>query len=162
MNLPTIYNITDEFIQTFEQLQSMKEELTPESIENTLGGLSQLTAQNLGACLKEIETTVARMKEYEATMQERRKKLEKELQAYYQYIADGMVKCGYKKMFCPEFSISIRNNPEFVKISKDAIIPKDYHRVKIEVDKIAIKRALKQGVKIEGVELQRSKRVVIE
>ena len=165
MNLPQIYKITNEFLKTFEHLQSMEEELTPQCVHDTLGSLTPELAKDLGAALKNVEYEIAAMKDYETAMKSRREAIQKRLNSFYEYLVMNMEKCGYTKLSCSEFDISLRSNPESVSIDKDdSVIPNEYMReyVMREPNKIALKKALQNGEVIRGVKLVRKKKVIIK
>jgi len=162
MALTNIYAVTNEFIRAFEQLQSMEEELTPECIQDTLGGLTHELAKDLGAALKNVAIEMAAMRDYELTMKEKRLALKRQVQKFHDYLVTNMHLCNYTKISCPEFTISLRENPEAVAIDKGAVIPQDLKRIKYEDDKIAIKKAIRNGLILDGVKLVRKKKVVIK
>lgn len=165
MNLPQIYKITNEFLKTFEHLQSMEEELTPQCVHDTLGSLTPELAKDLGAALKNVEYEIAAMKDYEVAMKARRESLQKRLNSFYEYLVTNMEKCGYTKLSCSEFDIILRSNPESVVIDKEGChIPEKYFRQYTvrEPNKIELKKALQSGGVIDGVKLVRKKKVIIK
>jgi phage host-nuclease inhibitor protein Gam len=70
-----------------------------------------------------------------------------------QRLFEAMKQTGKEKFKTPFAAYSIRKNAAAVQIADDAAIPDEYFRTKREVDKAAIKEAIKAGAEIAGCAL---------
>jgi hypothetical protein len=77
-----------------------------------------------------------------------------------------MVRTGISKIESPYFKIALRNNPPSVVVDDPDAIPWEYQRQKPapppEVDKVAVKEALKSGITVPGARLVVGQSVTIK
>ena len=59
------------------------------------------------------------------------------------------------------FNPRARVGRDAISIVDESVVPEKFHRVKIEIDKLAIRDALKNGEEVPGIELQRGEALVI-
>lgn len=158
-----IYKITNEFFDSIDRLNDLEGEVPAEILQETFGALSEEIAINVAATVKNLELEVEAMKVYEADMRTKRKCLEAKIDSFKNYMLDNMIKNEMTKISCAEFSISVRNNPDSVRLLIDPRkIPMEYQRLKIEADLSAIKEDLKLQKELDFAVLEKKKRLHIE
>ena len=172
MNSLTLYQMTDEYVEAARSLAAMAEagEIDPQALADTLDGIRgalQVKAVHVAAYSKHldaqagvIDAELDRLRGYKAT-------LERQAQALRDYLHDQMVRAGITKIEAipgaPPFRLSIRKNPPRVVVDDEAAIPWELKRdvVKVEIDKTAIRDALKAGDAVPGAHIEQSERVEI-
>lgn len=167
MKLPTLYQMTDEYLVAFQQLQ--ESDMPPEVVRDTLEGLQYpieekstaiaQMARNMEALADQIKTAREQMLERESLLRKQAERLEG-------YILENLERAAIQKIECPYFKISVQKNPARVDIDEGALIPDRYLSIpKIpdpKPDKKAIKEALEKGELIQGCKLVRDNRLVIK
>lgn len=76
-------------------------------------------------------------------------------------LTNAMLEFGIEKIKGDTFQLSFRES-EAVEITDESIIPLDYQRVKMEVDKTAIKKAIKNNEFVPGAELVKKQNLQIK
>jgi len=158
-----IYKVTDTFFEAIDELRQMEDEIPQHVFQQTVGALSEESAVEIGGYLKNVQIEIDAMKQYEADMRDRRKKLEDFVGRFKEHLHSEMVRTSITKISCPEFNIALRRNPESVKITCPVDkLPFEYKKVYYEPDKTKLKEALKNGICIDGVTLARTDRIEIK
>lgn len=162
----TLYEIAAEYRQMVEVL--MDTQLDPQAIEDTIEAESfplQVKAQNVAYAIRNLEATAEAIKAAEKQMAERRKAIENRAQHVKDYLLRCMDLAGVKKIECPHFALSLRDNPAAVEVFDEKQVPQDYMReipARFEVDKTLIKQAIKDGYEVPGAKLTQGKRLEIK
>jgi hypothetical protein len=167
MTAITLFEIAGEYRDAAEKLAEL--DLDAQTIADTLEGLSgdlQTKAQSVVFMARNLEATAAAIKQAEADMAARRKAMENRATALRRYVLDAMQTAGIHRIECPQFRLSIRDNPGAVDIFEPALIPAVY-MTQPETpppvpDKAEINKALKQGADVPGARLARSKRLEVK
>ena len=109
------------------------------------------------------EAKIKEIKEEEKRISEYRKSLEKDLVKFKSYVSYVLQHTGLDKVETNVGKISIRKS-ESIKITDDAVLPKEYLTEKIEVkpNKVELKKAIKSGLVIAGVSLESKKNIAIK
>ena len=130
------------------------------------GGELQLKASNIALLVQNLEATAEAIKAAEARMTERRKAIENRASSIKAYVLRCMQAAAITKIECPEFRISVKNNPGRIVIDDENAIPIAYLRQPEPPppapDKKAIMDDIKQGVIIDGCHLEQSQRLEIK
>jgi hypothetical protein len=126
----------------------------------------EVKAQNVAYAIRNLEASAAAIKEAEAQMAERRKRIEKRAESIKEYLKMCMEVAGVNKIDCPHFALSIAKNPPSVEIDEPGLLP---YRFTIQPpmppavpDKAAIKAALKAGEDVPGARLTAGTRLSIK
>lgn len=147
-----LYELTSDF----QQIQSLIEE-GQEGLEDTLESINLAIddkLENIGKVIKNIEGEVAAFKAEEKRLAERRKTLENEIKNLKLYAEQQLKEMGERKVKAGTFTFSIQKNPASVRVEDERMIPKSFFvEVAPKLDKSTIKKMLKDGEKIPGVEL---------
>ena len=166
-NLPTLYQLTDDYLQAFQRLQEA--DLPEEALRDTLEGLQYPLEQKSTAVAqmaRNMEALAAQIKAAEQDMDTRRNAIEDRAARLRAYLKDCMEKAGMTKIDSPWFTLSIKKNPPALEVAPGAAIPDRWKRIppipEPELDKAAIKEALKAGELIDGCRLVQSTRLDIK
>lgn len=166
MNI-TLYQLADEYVEALRAMAEM--ELDEQTVADTLEGLSgelQVKATNVAMFVRNLEATADAIKAAEQQMAARRKAIENRAKRIRDYIQSQMEKTGISKIECPYFKLAIRDNPPSVVVDNADAIPEEYMRQPETPppapDKKMIGDALKDGIEVPGVHLERSKRLEIK
>ena len=122
-------------------------EIDQEKANSLLEGLQEAwdtKVENIGLFIKNIEAEAKAIKEEEKNLADRRKALENKsesLKAYLQYSLEAHDK---EKFETAKIKMSFRASQQVV-ILDETKVPEQYLKVKTEIDKTAIKTALKEG-----------------
>lgn len=98
-------------------------------------------ALSVASFFQNIEAEIKAMRDAEKRIAERRKIKESSVKRLKDYLLREMQRTGISKIECPQFQISLRNNPDSVEIVDENLIPNEFKRVVYEIDKMAIKKA---------------------
>lgn len=153
-----LYEIAQKYTQVFDLITNL-EDLPPEVIEDTLESCSEELEEkslNIAAIIKNINYDVEAMKDYEKKMNQKRRTLENRVTFLKDYLKEHMNICKVSKFCNQELSISIRKSPISVIIDNIEKVPEKFKDIQISVNinKAEIKKAFKDGDKINGVHLE--------
>lgn len=168
-------NENDEYIDdcgnVIENVEEYKKELLTAWFDTLTGieGEFDLKAENIACYIKQLDGELEMLKKEKAAFEKRRKSKENQLDSLKKYLLDCMKKTNRTKIDMPKAKISIRNNTESVKISNEdkfvSWADKNYKsllRYKPDINKTAIKDALKKGEKIPDAVLERKQSLIIK
>lgn len=158
-----LYQIANDYEQALNEL-SDAEGIMPEILDDTLAHLKEPLEQkilNLAAYIKNIDSETKAMRDYEKAMAERRKKLENKAKNIKSYISEIMQRTELSKVSGTEFDVSVRKGAYSAAVLDEKVIPDEFVRTKREIDKMALREALKKGEKINGAHLEQSLSLVI-
>lgn len=126
----------------------------------------EVKAQNVAYAIRNLESSAVAIKEAEAQMAERRKRIEKRAEQIKEYLKTCMEVAGVSKIECPHFALSIAKNPASVDILEPSLIPAEFMRQPEppppSPDKTAIKAAIKEGIEVPGAMLVYGTRLSIK
>ncbi|MBT4945929.1 MAG: siphovirus Gp157 family protein [Candidatus Marinimicrobia bacterium] len=143
--MTALYEIArDHQIALDEMLQI--EDLPADVLHDTMEALTgefEAKGLSVAACCKNLDADIDALKGVEHIMAAKRKVLENRVAWMKNYLLGNMIETGIHVISCPEFKISVKNNPPAVVIIDEALIPEDFKAYveTIKIDKIAIKRA---------------------
>lgn len=141
---------------------------------DTLDGIEgefDIKAENIACFIKQLEGDLELLKKQKAAFERRRKAKENQLERIKTYLLDCMNKTKRTKIDMPKAKISVRNNAESADILDEKSFVamcikrnlKEYLRFKEpDINKTAVKNALKAGEAIPGAELKRTQSLVIK
>lgn len=165
--MSNLFQLSTEYRAAAERLHDL--DLDEQTIADTLEGMTgaiELKAQNVGYVIRNCEALAAQIKDAEDAMAARRKALENRAARISNYLLHNMQACGISKIECPEFKMSIRNNPESVVIDAESMLPETFMTSPPppapKPDKSAIKAAIKAGQEVTGAHLESTQRLEIK
>lgn len=165
MTALTLYQISQEHRALADALQDM--DLDEQTIADTLEAESGLVekSQSVAFVIRNMETFADAVKAEADAMADRAKRIRNRADAVKRYLHQCMNLAGVQKIEHPQFTISIRKNPESVQIFEEGLLPPDYLReipAKYEPDKALIKAAIKDGHEVPGAKLTRGESLQIK
>lgn len=144
-------------------------DLPDEVVVDTLNGMDgELVekAANVAAVVLSLDGFAEKIKEAEQRMAQRRKALENRAKNLRGYLLVCMQKAERPKIETPELRLSVRKNPAAVVVTDAAKVPARFWRIPDppppEIDKAAIKQAIKDGAAVPGVHLEQGERLHID
>lgn len=155
-----LYEIVDRYTALLDTLES-----GAEGLEDTLQALEDSLEVKLENCVKVWRSLIAdrdlcKQEAYRLT--ERANSFDKKAATLHSYIEVMMRRAGLERVNTSLFTLAIQNNPESVEITQaDMIPPQFWRQPEPEVDKVAIKAALKGNVPVPGAELKQTQRLQI-
>lgn len=165
--MTSLYQLSTEYQQA--QTKLLESDFDEVTIKDTLEGLAgdlEVKAVNVAMFIRNVEVTADAIKQAETEMANRRKALEKKVDALKQYLKENMQACGISKIESPYFALTIKKNPPAVIIDNAGIIPSELY-VYPEApapypDKKAIAEELKAGYEVSGAHLEQVERLEIK
>lgn len=163
----SLYQIAAEHRVMVERLTDCQDDAA--AIADTIEAESyalEVKAQNVAYAIRNLEASAVAIKEAEAQMAERRKRIEKRAEAIRDYLKTSMELAGVTRIECPHFALSIAKNPASVEIYEAGLIPADYLKEAPppppSVDKTLVKQAIKDGFDVPGARLVHGTRLSIK
>ena len=161
-----LYLLAHEYRAAADQLADM--ELDERTVADTLEGMAgelEVKAANVAMMARNLEATASAIKAAEAQMAQRRKVLERRVEWLRRYLLESMQHAGIKRVECPQFVLSVRDNPVAVDVFELALVPAEFMRQPepppVAPDKKAIKDALAAGTDVPGCRITKTQRLEI-
>ena len=118
-------------------------------------------ADNIVRYIRNLSAEAEALKAEEAALYKKRKAAENKAERLKAYLAAQMTLCGLKELKAGLFKLRFQPTAPAISIVDESAVPEKFHRVKIEIDKLSIRDALKNGEEVPGIELQRGEALVI-
>lgn len=148
----TLYEIDSKIFELFNT-----DDLVAEEASKALDKLvieRDTKIENVALYYKNLMAEAVALKAEEESFAKRKKSCENKAEYFKEYLKSALLAQGESKFVSTKASISFRKS-EQVQVLDESVIPIDFKREKttIEIDKAAIKDAIKQGEIIKGAEL---------
>lgn len=153
--MASIYEITNDYLQIATMMEDP--ELDPQTLADTMEGIEgefELKAENYAKVMKNLEGDILAINAEIERLTSKKKSLENNIKNMKTSLQVAMETTGKPKFKTELFSFSIQKNAPAVVIDEQHIenIPDKYLKYKDpEIDKIAIKDALKKGENLTGI-----------
>lgn len=123
----------------------------------------ELKAEGYGLVMTNLQSDADALKNEIERLSERKRALEKNISKVKETLSEALLLSEKTKFKTEHFSFSFRKS-ESVSISSDLLIPSEYMVVKTTTspDKTAIKKALKNGMEIDGATLTKNQSLQIK
>lgn len=165
--MTSLFVLAAEYRSAADRLAEL--ECDPQTIADTLEAISgdlEQKAVAVAMVARNLDATAVAIKQAEADMAARRKALETRATYLRTYLLENMQATGITRIECPQFVLSVRDNPVAVDVFDAAQIPTSFLRQPEPPppapDKAAIKDALKAGLDVPGARLTRSQRLEVK
>ena len=165
--LPALYEIAQQFHDL--ALLADVDDLPPEVIRDTLEGLQgtlEAKSTNVAKFILGLEAEAKMIEEAAKAMQSRAERRRRRAENIRNYVLFQLQQAGVTKVECPEFTISVRKNPEAVEIDDPEQVPAEYmvtpEPPPPRPDKKAILAALKAGTPVAGCYRHQGERLEIK
>ena len=153
--MSSIYEITQDYLQILSMLEDP--ELNPQTLADTMEGIEgefEIKAENYAKVMKNLEGDILAIKTEIDRLTAKKKALENNIKNMKSTLQTAMETTGKTKFKTELFSFGIQKSAPTVIIDEQYIenIPDKYLKYKDpEIDKIAIKDALKKGEDLTGI-----------
>lgn len=165
MNI-ALYQLADQYLQILEKSDEVENDADFNLLLDSITGDLKEKATNVAMYIRNLEATAESIKKAEVEMSARRKALESKSDRIKQYLLENMNRTGISKIECPYFKIAVRDNPESLVVDIGAQIPDEYYKLppppEKVLDKVALKKDIKEGLIVDGCRLERKQRIDIK
>lgn len=118
---------------------------------------------NLQFIVKDLEEQIAQSELWKKLTEAKLKLAEynQKEEEFKQMMFDWMINSWTEKVETAKQIFTIRNNPPAVNVINEDLIPDEYKKVKVDIDKTKIKNAIKEWKVVEWVEITQWKSLLI-
>lgn len=160
-----LYEISNEFQKIVDLIENC-DEMTPELIEqlNAVSDSASAKVLNVAAVIKNMEAESEGMQNYINNMRSRQDTVEKRIESLKEYLKYNMDILKLNKVESPEFDVQLRANQYSLDLFDQALVPKEYIRVKetVSISRADIIKDLKVGCDVPGARFVTTKSVLIK
>ena len=168
MTTLSLYQLTGEWLALAHKLSDM--DLDSQTIVDTIEGSEvqmaleekvqgyELVARTMEAPRSFIQAEIKRLQALDKAIEARSKALRERVQ-------DSMAAMGVQKITCPLFEVRIQKNPASLDVYDERMVPGDYWHTPepvAQLDRAALKTALKEGKEVQGARLTYSESLRIK
>lgn len=153
-----LYEIAEMYINMMEIEDSETRQNALDQIEASF----EDKAGNITQYIKELEAYSKNLKEAEESFKTKRTTTENKIKWLKTYLYNSMKATGKEKLKAGLFNLSIAKNAVSVNIIDETKIPEQFFKIEKKPMKTDLKKALEEGMEIEGVELTRSESLRIK
>lgn len=167
-----LYEINQSIADILNNLEEVEDKTLYEVMTGALESLEIAKndkLDNIASYIKSLNAEVAAFKEEEKNLAERRKAKENKVKQLEEFLYNSLKVDGTNKLESTRNIISIRKTPAAVKIDNEQvfIFANEFSdlvtsKTTLSIDKMAIKKALKDGEIIEGASLVTGEKISIK
>lgn len=152
--MSSIYEITGDYMRLMDMMDDP--ELDQQTLNDTLEGIEgefEVKAEAYAKVMKNLEADAEGLKNEIDRLTQRKRAIDNNIKRLKETLQSAMTFTGKTKFKTDLFSFGIQKNaPSVVLETEDLeIVPEEFIRTKYEIDKAAIKDALKAGAELPGV-----------
>ena len=114
--------------------------------------------EGIGCYIKNLEAEAAALKVEEDAFVARRKKAENKAASLKNYLAGFLQGCPFETL---RVKVSFRKS-ESLEVAEGTIVPEEFLKYKVEVNKAELKKAVKGGLVLDGVQLIQKQNIQIK
>lgn len=159
-----LYELNNNYNNLLEVLENTDDQNVIGLLETSLNEIREdkkTKVDNIVKFIKNLEGQASILKVEERNLADKRKAIENKVKNLKTYLQNVVGTTENRKLEGNIFKISIRTNRESVSIVDESLVPKRYFKKVISVDKTAIAEAVKNGERVEGIEMVRSESLSI-
>lgn len=162
-----LYELNVAFNNLLEVLENTEDEVTKELITNSLNEIKVQTTEKIENIIKYIKNLEAETVAIETEikrLQQRKKVTENRIARLKDYLKDFTVSTEQRKYNAGLFTLTLRKNAPCVNVVDLKAIPNTFIKKEVieTVDKAAIKKAIKEGQEVAGIELMQTESILIK
>ena len=150
MSLPTLYELSQDLIALME----MNDDETTAALTRITAGQIELKSESYCKFVKYLESSAESFKAEEKRIAERRRALENKADRIRQYMKDALLSAGIDKVDAGTFSVRVGLSQGSLQIDDQSKLPPKYIKIIQDVDKAAIKQAIKNGEVVPGAHIE--------
>jgi hypothetical protein len=165
--MTALYVLVGEYRAAADRLAEM--DLDAQTVADTLESISgdlEQKAVAVAMVARNFDASAIAIKVAEEQMAARRKALENRAAGLRAYLLNCMQATGIKRIECPHFALTVRDNPPAVDVFDVAQVPAEFMRQPepppLAADKAAIKDAIKAGREVPGARMTQGQRIDIK
>ena len=160
--MASLYEIAGMYRQVLEMEPESEDEFGAmmTALDELQGELTE-KADNIVRYIRNLTAEADALKAEEAALYKKRKAVENKAERLKAYLAAQMTLCGLRELRAGLFKLRFQPTTPAISIVDEAAVPEKFHRVKIEIDKLAIRDALKNGEEVPGIKIERGEALVI-
>lgn len=167
--MASIYNITSDLKQIYEKLESGEcidqetGEIEPEIINQLSITKEELQQKSIDYAyvIKSLDDNLDAYDKEIKRLQEQKKRIENAKQRMIEIVSNAMLDFGIVEVKGDTLKLNFRTS-ETVEVFDELLLDDKYKRVKVEPDKVAIRKALKNGEEVQGARLLENKNLQIK
>lgn len=152
-----LYDLTEKYVQVLE----IAETLDAETLKDTLDSIDEAIedkVENTAKVVKSLEGNIVAIDDEIKRLQGRKSTMSNNIKGIKGYMQTEMEKVGKDKIKGQLFNIGIQNNVQSVKVLDETKINLDYFvEQPAKLDKKLLLQDLKNGVEMEGAEIQQTR-----
>lgn len=114
--------------------------------------------EGIGCYIKNLEAEAAALKAEEQAFAARRKRAENKAASLKNYLSGYLQGCPFETL---RVKVSFRKS-ESLEVSESAVIPEEYLKYSVDVNKAELKKAVKSGLVLDGVQLVQKQNIQIK
>ena len=114
--------------------------------------------EGIGCYIKNLEAEAAALKAEEQAFAARRKRAENKAASLKNYLSGYLQGCPFETL---RVKVSFRKS-ESLEVSESAVIPEEYLKYSVDVNKADLKAAVKAGLVLDGVQLVQRNNIQIK
>ena len=157
-----LYEIAGQYRAVLEMEPENDDELAAQmNALDELEGELTVKADNIVRYIRNLSAEADALKAEEAALYKKRKAAENKAERLKAYLAAQMTLCGLKELKAGLFKLRFQPTTPAISIIDESAVPEKFHRVKIEIDRLAIRDALKAGEEVPGIKIERGEALVI-
>ena len=162
--MKNLYELTNNFMKLQQLIEDG--EFTAEDIADTIEMIEEdieTKAENYSLVMANLQTLIDGCDREATRLLDRKKSIQNGIDGLKLNLANSMQVTGKTKFKTEHFNFSFRKS-ESVEITDQNLIPADYIKIKTTetADKTALKKAIKAGVKIYGVQINERQNLQIK
>ena len=162
-----LYELNLAFNNLLEVLENTEDEITKDLVANSLNEIKMQTTEkieNIIKYIKNLESETVAIETEVKRLQQRKKATENKINRLKEYLKDFTSTTENKKYNTGLFKLSVRKNAPSVNVVDLKAIPNTFIKKEVveTVDKAAIKKAIKDGQEVAGIELIQSESILIK
>jgi hypothetical protein len=153
--MTALYVLVGEYRAAADRLAEM--DLDAQTVADTLESISgdlEQKAVAVAMVARNFDASAAAIKDAEAQMAARRKAIENRAAGLRSYLLNCMQATGIKRIECPHFALTLRDNPAAVDVFDAAQVPAEFMRQPED--------AIKAGREVPGARLTQGQRIDIK
>ena len=160
--MAALYEIAAQYREVLEMEPANEDELAAQMAAlNDIEGELTEKADNIVRFLRNISAEADALKAEESRLYERRRALENKYERLKAYLAAQLMTAGLRELKAGLFKLRFQPTTPAISIIDESAVPEKFHRVKIEIDRLAIRDALKAGEEVPGIKIERGEALVI-
>lgn len=155
-----LYELTGNYSTVLSMIEDS--DVPSEAMIDTLESINdaiEVKAEGIGKMLRMLDADIEALKAEEKRLADRRKTIENKQKQIKDYVRYQLEVAGLTEIKSPLITVKVQNNPPAVEIVDRDAIPRQFIKTTIveDVDKNAIKEALKNGEEVPGAVLLQGK-----